>query len=302
MPWTKLGVLLAAPPPLPWATSHAALPVVDPLDDGRVRIYFSTRDEASRSRIASVDVDLSSNNERQYRPDPVVDLGPLGAFDDSGVTTACLVRVGDRRYLYYSGWTTGVTVPFYFYIGGAVSEDEGCSWSRISPAPLLDRDSIDPYLTASPAVLVENGIWRMWYVSGTGWSVQDGRPQHRYHLKYAESSDGVNWRRTGRVGIDFHDKAEYAIARPSVIKDSDRYRMWFCARGTSYRIFYAESADGFTWERHDDPVIEASSDGWDAQMQAYPLVFDHSGRRHMLYNGNGYGATGIGHAVLEEGR
>ena len=33
-------------------------------------------------------------------------------------------------------------------------------------------------------------------------------------------------------------------------------------------------------------------------MQAYPLVFDDTtGRRHMLYNGNGYGATGIGHAV-----
>ena len=33
-------------------------------------------------------------------------------------------------------------------------------------------------------------------------------------------------------------------------------------------------------------------------MQAYPFVFDHAGQRHLLYNGDGFGATGIGHAVL----
>jgi hypothetical protein len=33
-------------------------------------------------------------------------------------------------------------------------------------------------------------------------------------------------------------------------------------------------------------------------MQAYPFVFDEGGRRYMLYNGDGYGRTGIGLAVL----
>jgi hypothetical protein len=33
-------------------------------------------------------------------------------------------------------------------------------------------------------------------------------------------------------------------------------------------------------------------------MIEYACVFDHHGSRHMLYNGNGYGETGIGHAVL----
>ena len=34
-------------------------------------------------------------------------------------------------------------------------------------------------------------------------------------------------------------------------------------------------------------------------MVAYACVFDHRGSRYMLYNGNGYGETGIGWAVLE---
>ena len=31
----------------------------------------------------------------------------------------------------------------------------------------------------------------MWYVSGTGWEMKEGQPRHRYHIKYAESSDGI---------------------------------------------------------------------------------------------------------------
>ena len=34
-------------------------------------------------------------------------------------------------------------------------------------------------------------------------------------------------------------------------------------------------------------------------MIEYPHVFDHNGKRHMLYNGNNYGKTGFGLAVLE---
>ena len=35
-------------------------------------------------------------------------------------------------------------------------------------------------------------------------------------------------------------------------------------------------------------------------MMAYPYVFEHGGDRYMLYNGNGYGKTGIGLAVLSQ--
>jgi hypothetical protein len=34
-------------------------------------------------------------------------------------------------------------------------------------------------------------------------------------------------------------------------------------------------------------------------MLAYPFVFDYRGKRYMLYNGNGYGKTGIGLAALK---
>jgi hypothetical protein len=34
-------------------------------------------------------------------------------------------------------------------------------------------------------------------------------------------------------------------------------------------------------------------------MIEYACVFDHSGDRYMIYNGNGFGKTGLGYARLE---
>ena len=75
--------------------------------------------------------------------------------------------------------------------------------------------------------------------------------------------------------------------------------MWYSHRGGAYRIGYAESEDGKSWERMDNTVgITTSASGWDSEMIEYPYVFDHKGTRYMLYNGNGYGKTGFGLAAL----
>jgi len=208
------------------------------------------------------------------------------------------VADAQRKYLFYTGWTRGVTVPFYLFAGLAISDDGGRSFRRQSPAPILERNEVDPLLTASPFVLIENGIWRMWYVSAARWRMTAGKPEHDYHIRYAESRNGVDWVRRGIVCIDFAHAGEHAIARPCVIRDGRVYRMWYAWRGTHYRIGYAESADGVVWTRMDDDAgIGVSKDGWDSEMVEYPYVFAHRGRLLMLYNGNGYGKTGCGLAI-----
>ena len=297
MAWEKRGLLLAAPPPVSWGVSHAALPVPRPTGD-EAEIYFSSRDADGRSRIGRARLPEDLQGEPSFEGEPLLAPGELGAFDDAGVTTGCVVEDGGDLHLYYSGWTRGQTVPFYFYVGCARSTDGGRSFERVSPAPLLERNEVDPYLTASPWILVEDGRWRMWYVSGTGWENRDGRPRHRYHIKYAESDDGLAWRREGVICIDYRSEDEYAIARPTVVRDGDRYRMWYCTRGTAYRLGYAESADGLLWERRDEEAgLDPSLSGWDSEMVCYPAVYEADGRRYLLYNGNGYGATGTGYAA-----
>jgi hypothetical protein len=298
--WNKRGVLLGAPTPQPWASSHAALPASEPLGADAFRLYYSPRDEHGRAHVARATVHARAGGLEVAAddPEPVLAPGRIGAFDESGVTVSCVVPDGARTLLYYTGWTRGRTVPFYFYVGAAVSEDGGDTFARVSEAPILERNAVDPFLTASPCVLIDEGGWRMWYVSCVEWEQGSDAPRHRYHVRYAESADGLAWRREGRVAIDFADASEYAIARPCVRREDGRYRMWFSARGDAYRLQYAESADGETWERLPAPSgLAPGPDGWDAEMLAYPWVVDAGGERHLLYNGNGYGRTGIGYAT-----
>jgi hypothetical protein len=80
--------------------------------------------------------------------------------------------------------------------------------------------------------------------------------------------------------------------------------MWYSYsgyKGKAYRIGYAESEDGIRWTRKDDAVgIDVSESGWDSEMIAYPFVFEHKGKKYMLYNGNSFGKDGFGYAVLVE--
>src|SRR4051812_33811672 len=124
--WKKLGQVCGGAG-ASWAASHAALPVVDALPDGRHRVYFSARDDRGRARIGFADTDLIPGGSWRVSGVPAIDLGPLGSFSDNGVTSASLVTHGGVKYQFFTGWSLGVTVPFYLSAGLAISEDGGAS-------------------------------------------------------------------------------------------------------------------------------------------------------------------------------
>jgi hypothetical protein len=292
-----------------WAQSHAQLPTVDVVSD-RLRVYFSSRDAGNRSRIGFIEVDAGDPKRILYvHPEPILDLGPVGTFDDSGVMPSWLVKHGGRTWLYYVGWNVRNTVPYHNSVGLAVSDD-GVMFDKCFAGPIMERTAHEPLFCATSCVLVEDGVWRNWYLSCTEWISVRGRLEPRYHLKYAESGDGVHWEREGVVAIDYRDAEEGGIVRASVIKQGALFKMWYSYRGRidfrsdssrSYRIGYAESADGLRWTRLDHlNGIEVSGSGWDSFMLAYPHVVDIRGRLHMFYNGNGFGQSGIGFAVAAD--
>lgn len=302
MTWRKLGLVFRAAGQRPWLCSHASLPVALPLGDGRLRVYFASRDERNRSHVGWVELDPEKPDaEPVLAEEPVLAPGPLGHFDDHGVYPASLVEHDGRLLLYTIGWNPGVREPlFYASIGLAVSDDGGRTFERVSRAPVLARGEHDPCLVTAPCVLVEGGRFRMWYVSGLGWEEGERGLGSRYHVQYAESADGVTWVRDGRVCIGLRER-ETNVSRPCVRREGGGYRMWYAAdAGQGYRIGYAESRDGLDWTRLDDRAgISLSDKGWDSRAQAYPCVVEHRGRRLMLYNGNDFGRDGFGVAVEE---
>lgn len=304
MKWRKLGVIFCPYKNHEWMYSHATVPFAEYLEEDKFKIYFSTRDKDNKSVGVYIIIDIQNPLEiLEISNNPILEGGELGTFDDSGTMLSCLVKHNNKKYLYYIGWNLGITVPFRNSIGLAIFKDN--EFIKIGKGPILDRSLVEPHFVASCCVMVENNIWRMWYLSCTKWDMINGKVQHSYHIKYAESLDGVNWKRDGVVCIDFKSEKEYAISRPCVIKENGIYKMWYSYRGSessdTYRIGYAESKDGITWIRKDEQVgIDISESGWDSQMIEYPFVFMHKGKKYMLYNGNNYGKTGFGIAVLED--
>lgn len=300
MRWRLHGRIFPGESAPSWTGGYAALPFAVHAGGRSARVYFSGRDPRNRSQIGACSLQLDTLVISNVTSEPLLASGSLGAFDDSGCSISSVVEADGLTYLYYTGWMLGRTVPFYLAIGLAISEDGGQTFQRHSSAPILDRCAVDPYLTASPSVLREAGLWRMWYVSGTQWESGPDGPCHRYLIKYAESRDGITWRREGQVALPFEDPTEYAMGRPHVTRAGSGYALWTCIRGDQYRIVRAESPDGLHWIRSAQNVAPPRRD-WDSMMQAYPMVLRDGQRSMLLYNGNGYGATGFGVAVAEEG-
>lgn len=299
MKWRKLNRIFRPAGDLDWARSHAANPVPEHLEGDTFRIYFSARDERNRSSIGYVTVDLAADGRVLEVPsEPVLRPGDLGMFDDCGASIGCIVPVNGARYLYYMGWNLTVTVPWKNAIGLAISESVDGPFKRFSRFPIVPLDEIDPYTISYPWVMKDGDRFRMWYGSNLRWGPEKKDMLHV--IKYAESADAIEWQKFDQVVIDSESPAENAICKPCVVKDTDCYRMWFCSRGEKYRIQHATSAEGINWTRlGQDKRIDVSSRGWDSDMIEYPCVFDHAGRRFMLYAGNDFGATGFGLAVLE---
>ncbi|MBO89480.1 MAG: hypothetical protein CMP14_08155 [Rickettsiales bacterium] len=302
MKWRKLGLIYRPNGGREWSKSHASVPIADHQLGDIYRIIFTTRDASNRSHIGWFEMDIGNPGKLLNESDtPILAPGKLGAFDMDGVMASALVNLGNEKRLYYIGWNRAIGVPFRNSIGLAIQTGDTYHFQRYSDGPVLDRGPTDPYFMASHDVIIEANSWHIWYLSGLDWLPGDP-PQSTYNLRYAVSENGIEWQRSGTIALDFEHENEIAIARPCVQHDSDKWRMWYCYRGRdfAYRIGYAESENAVQWYRRDDEAgIAVSQDDWDSEMICYPYVFDHKGDRYMLYNGNGYGASGIGLAILE---
>lgn len=300
MKWDKIGRIYNPDNFLGKGYSYGANPFPVYLEENTFRIFYNIRDMQRRSHITYLDYNMNNGKIEKVSSDPIISPGAPGLFDDSGCSLGCVLKTADDKiYIYYVGWNLGVTVPWMNYIGMAVYDIKNDICTKYSNVPILDRNEMDYLSMSYPYVLSENGKFRMWYGSNNRWGRLEKDMNHV--IKYAESADGIDWNRKGIICIQGDGIKEYAFAKPSVLYEDGRYKMWYAYRGEKYRIGYAESLDGIQWKRKDNEAgINVSDKGWDSEMIDYPAVFRHQMDIYMLYCGNGYGRTGFGIAKLKQ--
>jgi hypothetical protein len=302
-PWRKMGRIYE---PGSDGFSHGSHPCAIHIADDFYVIAFTRRDELQRSHIFLVRAIVSEGRvELLGEPQPALWPGEPCHFDCDGVISVCFVRHREMIYLYYVGWQNLSEGRWICDTGRARLDEGALALQRDYPGPVLGRDKSNPLFAAATAFHVSGDFWQTWYNSGIRWEKTAQGWKHYYGIHYAHSDNGVDWTCHPGMSLPFADEYEYAFGRPTVIHHEYTYFMWYAHRGTktidSYRIGFALSADGRRWERHDHLAgIDVSAAGWDSEMICYPSVFEHDGRFYMLYNGNGYGKSGFGLAVMEE--
>lgn len=314
--WKKLGLVFN---PLevsgvPWLKEFAQAPCVL-IKDRVVRVYFSCRppkDQNDQYVSYSAYVDLNRSNLFDIvalGEKPIFELGSPGMFDEFGTYPTSVTRDDNGQVVaFYAGWTRCESVPFNVAIGGAISGDDGTTFTKLGPGPILGYSQDEPFILSGPKVRRFEGKWQLWYIAGKRWILDGSRPEPVYHIRMATSEDGRNWVKLGKDLIPTRLEENECQASPDVFYSNGRYHMFFCyrygvgyrGREKGYRIGYAVSDDMLNWTRADDKAgIDVSEEGWDSEMISYPHVFEIDGRVFMLYLGNQVGRGGFGLAELE---
>lgn len=294
---------------------YAQSPQALVLDD-RIRVYFSTRkiDEQGMftSHVRFLDFTLDLSSVLGHSVDEVIELGPLGSFDEHGIFPFSVFSDQGKVSAYTCGWSRRVSVPVETATGLAYSLDGGVHFSKYGVGPIFSSNLHEPFLVGDSFVKKFKDLYHMWYIYGTKWiPAGDLEPVARvYKIGYAYSLDGKCWNRSNNspqlipdvLGVD------ECQALPSVIEWQGQYHMFFCYRHATdfranssrgYRLGYATSVDLVDWIRKDSDLrfIAASDDAFDNDMMCYPSAFVVGKNLWLLYNGDCFGKYGFGAAI-----
>ena len=283
--------------------------------DDFIRIYFSTRAVENTgmflSNIAYVDFSKDLKNVIGVSNNTVIPLGELGTFDEHGIFPINPFKDGDRILAYTCGWSRRLSVSVETSIGLVYSDDNGNTFKRFGPGPILSSSINEPVLVGDGFVQKYNNTYFMWYIFGKTWikATESEPPARVYKIAYATSLDGVNWHKVEAKQIvsDVIDENE-CQALPTVVEHNGMYHMLFCFRHASdfrtnprrgYKLGYAYSKDLKNWIRDDAKLnLDLPIEGWDSEMMCYPHLFKVDDQIFLLYNGNNFGRYGFGAAKL----
>jgi len=254
---------IIAPSGAGWDDDHVEMNDVLRGDDGKFWIYYlgSPGDAIGLARSD----DLVTWTKEATNP--VLDVGPAGAWDEDEVGDAKVLYDGSEYHMLYTGMSGGTKK-----LGHATS-DNGVDWTKDSNNPVLDRPSGVPFF-------MSGGFYYQLTV-GTLRRTED-------FVEWETVTDEVGFG-TGPTGAwDSRHVALYNVVAMDGI--------WVAAyQGTNpdghhyMRNGLALSIDGEHWVKYPgNPVLSPSpSTAWDNTGVEDPVLLTWDGKLYMFYSGEG---------------
>ena len=211
--WRKAGALLA-PDPQTWEGGYIAANGSLLARDAKLWYWYQA---GAPPRIALA----TSPDGRSWQKAAasVLDLGPIGSWDEAGVGDPYVIDAGGKLYLFFVGMDRARRQR----LGIAVSGD-GLHWSKLTANPILE---IGP-----DGAFDENGLGEpaVWTSNNRYWMLYTGRDRYEVRrIGLAESSDGIHWIRSERAPVLSGDQTWNAkvVCDPTVIPAGDGVHVWF---------------------------------------------------------------------------
>jgi predicted GH43/DUF377 family glycosyl hydrolase len=213
--WTKVGVVMS--PSATWEGNEVS-PNSIVVDGSTLRLYY----HAGGSQLVNRRIGVATSTDGMTwtkAPDPVLDLGASGAFDDNQVAEPRVVRVGATWRMYYTGRNTATNKTS---LGLATSSD-GMTFTKQS-SPVLAADRWGNFWGG--AFIVDRGHWHLW----RGYSPDSYVTSY---LVYASSDDGLAWT-DGPSNPVLRQNPDSTAADYGLVGDS----VSGYVDGASYRVMY----------------------------------------------------------------
>ena len=206
--WKKLGRVFNPQEieNIPWLKEFAQAPSVI-IYEKFIRVYFSCRPAPdSKGQYVSYSAFIDLNRENLFErvnigKEPILKLGELGTFDEFGTYPSSVIRNGNDLFVYYGGWTRCESVPFNVAIGIAKSDDDGKTFNKLGPGPVLSYSVNEPFILSGPKIRRFNNKWYLWYIAGSKWILDNGKPEPVYKIRMATSEDGLNWTKLNKFNL-----------------------------------------------------------------------------------------------------
>ncbi len=212
--WDKQGAVLA-PAPGTWEGDYIAANGSALVHNGAILYWYQ-----AGGRVPRIGLVRSTDGKRwTRRPQPVLELGPRGSWDERGIGDPYVVRFGPKFYMFYLGQDRARRQR----LGLAVSSD-GVRWTKLRSNPILEL--------GEPGAFDEAGLGEpaVWSSGGWYWMLYTGRDRsENRRIGLARSRDGVAWERAGREPVFAGTAAWNAkvVCDPSVEAREDAVRVWY---------------------------------------------------------------------------
>ncbi len=198
----------------------------------------------------------------------------------------------------------------------------GPNWANLSAGRdvAAEAEGFDAAYVAAPAVVLDQGLFKQWY------SGYDGEV---WRIGYAESGDGVRWRKaraevaeTGTTGtlesavatgpaqviVPAAGSPELNAAAPAVLSEragaAVNFRMWFAGRDNPTDFWHLRtitSTDGLGWSPAATVALTPTAGSWDKAGIWSPAIVADGNRLRLWYAGSDGQTWAIGTATSRDG-